>query len=67
MNYGKRFLYWFRVQQVWAAIPTFTNSGNPGQNTDKLTATKKNSVSPDNIKFYIVDVSSTETAIKIHS
>jgi len=43
-----------------------TNSGNPGQNTNKLTATKKNSISSDNIKFYIVNVSPTETAIKIH-
>jgi hypothetical protein len=32
-------------------FPGFTNSGNPGQNTDKLTATKENSVYPDNINF----------------
>jgi hypothetical protein len=46
-------------------FPGFTNSGNPGQNTDKLIATIKNSISSDNIKFYIVDIPSTQTAIKI--
>lgn len=47
-------------------FPEFTNSGNPGQNTDKLTATKKNSICSHNIKFYVLDVPSTETEIKIH-
>jgi len=47
-------------------FPGFTNLGNPGQKTDKLIATKNNSISSDNIKFCVVDVSSTQTAIKIH-
>jgi len=47
-------------------FPGFTNSGNPGQNTDKLIATKKNSISSHNIKFYVVNISSTVTVIKVH-
>lgn len=35
-------------------LPGFTNSENPGQNTDKLIVTKKNSISSDNTKFYVV-------------
>jgi len=68
MNYGKKFPYWLGLEfsKCGHQFPGFTNSGNPGQNTDKLKATKKNSISSDNIKFYVVRVSSTETAIKIH-